>query len=212
MAKKPVWRSTLIRVAIVVEGDTEREFIEQILVGHLHQKGVDMKVINLGGGVSVSRIAKHMRPLCKSFQVITSLVDYFGFKKRGNKTVKELEQWIREEVTKKMPRRSNCEIHPYVQQYEFEGLLFSDVEAFEHVPGISKQDLKKLKNIRKRSSPENINDKNPPSKRIERVFPQYDKVVNGVDLATRIKLTKIRKECKRFNCWVTFLESLGDNT
>ena len=63
-----------------------------------------------------------------------------------------------------------------------------------------------------RVTPEDINDSDTsaPSKRIQKVIPTYQKVVNGAVLAKWITLAKIRQECKRFNAWVTCLETLGE--
>ena len=58
--------------------------------------------------------------------------------------------------------------------------------------------------------PEDIND-NPetvPSKRIFKLFPEYDKVADGPIIAQRIGMEVLRDECPHFNDWVTFIENL----
>jgi hypothetical protein len=96
--------------------------------------------------------------------------------------------------------------------HEFEALLFSDPDQFAQ--GIGRSDLApELHNIRQAfPSPEEINDspENAPSKRIERLFPGYNKVRSGVNAANAIGLTKIRQECPHFNDWLNRLEALPE--
>ena len=205
----------MIRVAILVEGQTESEFVKRILASHLSQRGVFVHDHDLQGRVDVYKIAREMCHYCKSFNVVTSLVDYYGFRGKEGATVVELEKRVRAVVREKMPSGGTCTVYPYVQQHEFEGLLFSNVEAFGQMPmpGGTKATVQKLKRISDRfPTPEDINDSDDsaPSKVIKKVIPRYQKVVNGADLAEWITLAKIRQECKRFNAWVTCLESLGE--
>jgi hypothetical protein len=74
-------------------------------------------------------------------------------------------------------------------------------------PG-KKDEMLKIK--RKFKSPENIDD-NPsstPSKRLYKIFPDYEKVADGPIIVERIGLKKIREECAHFDRWVTRLEKL----
>ena len=202
----------MTRVAILVEGQTEGEFVKRILARYLYSKGVFVKEHSLGGGVNVHKIAQEMRRFCRSYDVVTSLVDYYGFRGRGSATVAELEHQVGLEVANRMPGGGNCRIYPYVQRHEFEGLLFSNVAAFEQIPDVTAGMVVQLKRMRMRfSTPEDIDDgdASAPSKRIKKVIPTYQKVVNGVGLAEWITLATIREECARFDSWVTSLESLG---
>ncbi len=227
MAEKPARRTSLIRLAISVEGQTEEEFVKQVLAGHLRTKGVEPTPILLGrargrfggGNVSVDRLAPEMIHLLHSFDVVTSLVDLYGFRGRGSMNREELEQHIHEAVVRKMNlSRNQSGIFPYVQQYEFEGLLFSEVETFEKAITtieIPKESIEKLRRIREQfPTPEDIND-NPetaPSKRIMQLIPRYIKRVHGPLLAEETGLETIRAECPLFDGWVKRLESLGNPT
>lgn len=148
-----------------------------------------------------------------SFDFVTSLVDFYGFKDKGSRTAEELEEAIIQEVGRRLGLNwSRRKIIPYIQQHEFEGLLFSQVGCFDNVPGADERALEQLQIIRAQfPSPEDIND-NPntaPSKRIEPLLPRYNKRVNGIQIAQTIGLPTIRRECPRFNSWVTQLESLA---
>ena len=208
----------MIRLAISVEGQTEEEFVKNLLAPHLREKGVEPTPILLGsargrsagGNVSEEQLALEMKRLSNSFDAVTSLVDFYGFRYKGDRTVDELEEALRQELGHlRHPKR----MLPYIQRHEFEGLLFSDVDAFTKLIGISHTSIQALRNIRSQfKTPEDINDNKDtaPSKRIKKVIPRYKKTVDGPLLAMETGLVKIRAECLRFNDWVTKLESLGD--
>ena len=77
--------TSLIRLAIVVEGRTEEEFVKQVLSVHLSDHGVSTAPIIIGppghrgGRVTVDRIAAHVQRLVQNFDAITTLVDFYGF-------------------------------------------------------------------------------------------------------------------------------------
>ena len=207
----------MIRLAISVEGPTEEEFVKHFLADHLRERGVEPTPIligsarggSAGGNVSAERLVSEMAHLYRSFDAVTSLVDFYGFRNKGNRTVDELEEDIRQKLGRLWhPKR----VFPYIQRHEFEGLLFSDVSVFAGLIEAPDESVEALQNIRLQfQTPEDINDNEntAPSKRIKKVIPQYDKRVYAPLLAVEIGLDKIRAECPRFNDWVTNLESLG---
>lgn len=98
---------------------------------------------------------------------------------------------------------------PYLSVHEFEALLFSDPHAFEHCD-LNRKDLEQLYRIRAAfRSPEHI-DNSPASassKRILSIFPRYQKVLDGVNIAKRIGIEKMREECHHFDEWLTKIGS-----
>ena len=58
-------------------------------------------------------------------------------------------------------------------------------------------------------SPEDIDDEEPPSKRILAVLPDYDKVADGPALAAAIGIKALRENCAHFSNWVATLENLS---
>ena len=205
----------MIRLAISVEGQTEEEFVSTVLVDHLRPKGVESRPILLGGtggDVTVERLARDMARLYWSFDFVTSLVDFYGFRDKGSATVDELEKIIDEKVNDNVRRSwDQSRVFSYVQQHEFEGLLFSDVSAFAGLIDVPDGAVEVLREIRSQfPTPEDINDNSDtaPSKRIVELIPRYQKVVHGPVVAEEIGLEAIRAECPRFNAWVTRLEAL----
>ena len=207
----------MIRLAIVVEGETEAEFVNRVLAEHLRAHRVEPRPIlphRRGGNISVPRLAPAMAELFWNYDFVTSLVDFYGFKEKGNATPDALEQLINQAV-RRLIRRSwdESRVFAYVQRHEFEALLFSDVTCFGAVvDNVPDSTLAALREIRSRlATPEDINDSpvTAPGKRIAQLIPHYNKRVHGPDVAMETGLDIIRKECVRFNEWLTRLESLG---
>ena len=204
----------MIRLAIVVEGRTEEEFVKEMLADHMQARGVRTEPILLNGNVTVDRLAAHMAKLIWNFDIVTSLVDLYGFRDQGTNTREQLQQLICKTVDTIISRAwDQSRAFSSVQQYEFEGLLFSDVAAFRNAINLPEEGVEELQRIRSTfRTPEDINDgiETSPSKRILKVMPRYQKVVDGPLIALETTLDVIRRECPRFNAWVARMESLSN--
>ena len=202
-----------MRLAILVEGRTEEEFVNNLLRHTLQHTGISAVPILLNGNVSVQRVASEMANLFWDFDCVTSLIDFYGFKDKGNESPDTLQTKIDKNTGEVIRRKyDESKVFSYVQKYEFEGLLFSAVDAFDRLYGDSAQYSQELGIIRSKfQSPEEIND-NPstaPSKCLAKVISSYSKVVDGPLIAIETGLSTIRAECPRFGSWVTRLELLG---
>lgn len=204
----------MIRLAISVEGETEEAFVKHVLHDHLYEHGVYAIPILIGrarnrrsggGNVTIDELAKEMRELQGNHAAVTSLVDFYGFKGKGDRSPEQLIEAIKNRV-----RSDSRFVIPYVQLHEFEGLLFSNVEVFQQE--FDAAPMNELRVIRAEfNTPEDINDnkETAPSKRLKRLMPDYEKVVAGPSLAARIGIDRIRTECPGFNAWLRRLESLN---
>ena len=211
----------MIRLAVSVEGQTEEEFVKRILAHHLRKEQIEPTPILLGrargtsrgGNVSTDRIVRDMVALLASHDAVTSLVDYYGFRDKGDKTVEELEECLRNMVLERVNAdRYSEKVVPYVQRHEFEALLFSDVRVFANQIEFPDECIRPLKAVcGEYTTPEDIDDdpETAPSKRIVHVLPRYKKVLHGPELAGQIGLDRIRAACPRFNAWIAHLESMG---
>jgi hypothetical protein len=211
------------RLCVICEGHTEAEFVSQCLEPHL--RSFDLHVFPSllktragsqgGGNVTVERLAKHISHEYKCSNYITTLVDYYGFKKADGRSKQQLEADIAAETQKHIATFDGRRIIPYVQMHEFEALLFSDVEQFVFVlDGWNAKTRQALLSIKADfPTPEDINNSRltAPSKRIERVFSngEYSKREHGPIVAGEIGLSKIREECPQFDAWVEALEKLS---
>ena len=210
-----------MRLAVCVEGQTEEEFAKRVLVAHLKSRNVDVVPVLIGtgtrgggagGNVTVGRLTSDTARLYHSHDAVTSLVDFYGFQKRGDRTVDALEAYLHVTVGEQIGEGWDQDrVFPYVQKHEFEGLLFSDVAAFGGQVDFPYECVDALRAVRAQfATPEDINDDplTAPSKRIANAIPRYRKVLHGPILAGAIGLETIRAECARFNTWMTRLESL----
>jgi hypothetical protein len=217
------------RVLISVEGQTEETFVREILTRHLWNCNVDptpvvvsTKVVKQGnkfkGGLtSYAQVRNDLHRLLKDTNAvaITTMYDLYklptdfpGYSTRpaGNGHVKAayLESEFQREI-------SHPRFKPYLQVHEFEALLFVKPEVTARMfPETDR--LKELVEIKRGfNSPEEINDgvTTAPSKRILRLFPNYEKPLYGTLIAIDIGLDNIRGECPHFNQWLTWLEGLG---
>lgn len=212
----------MIRLAIVVEGQTEERFVRQLLTYHLIQYDVlaTPKLLGdgsyHGGDVSVERIVDALGRLSGDFDALTTLVDFYGFQRRPTDDAADLERRIDAAYANTQRRRLRSDrVFSYVQRHEFEALLFSDVRAFQRALLASPEAVADLSWARARvATPEDIDDSPDaaPSKRIAHAIPGYRKVVDGARVAAEVGLEAMRRECPRFAAWLTRIELLGSDS
>jgi Domain of unknown function (DUF4276) len=227
------------RLLVHVEGQTEEDFVNEVLRDHLLNKGyhsVGARIVGnnrlrrrrggIRGWPSVRKdIVKHLRqdPGC----IATTMVDFYGLPKHGDGAwpgraaaiqgsteakASYVEEAILGDVSGTMgPHFDSRRFVPFVMMHEFEGLLFSDCEAFGRgigQPGLS-LNFRKIRDGF--DSPEDINDSphSAPSRRIEDIVPQYEKPLLGTLAVLEIGLSTIRRECPHFAAWLNKLESLA---
>lgn len=224
----------MIRVHIICEGQTEETFIAEVLSGPLRSKGIHVSPSLLGkpgrkgGDLRPHRLMADVRArlLGDPGAYCTTLFDFNGLPgdfpgkaeaaaerstaRKSRCLLDALAGMLRSHVGEEAMRR----FIPYVQMHEFEGLLFSDVDAFgralDRIALVSP-----LQRIRDGfGSPEDINDSatTAPSKRILRVFESYEKPLHGSLAALEIGLDSIRRECALFDQWLTCIEALPGQT
>lgn len=219
------------RVHIICEGQTEETFVNEVLAPHLHRFEVYPtaslvgKPGKKGGGVTTKRMAGDIERRLKGDRDawVTTFFDFYGLdpkfvgKEAAEKQMefqgkaREVEEALSEEVLDRVGGNVHRRFIPYVQMYEFEGLLFS--EPAKMAGGIGEDGLAEpLRAIRAEfTTPEEINDdpETAPSKRILKLMPRYEKPLFGSLAALEIGLDRIRRECRRFDSWVKRLEELG---
>lgn len=176
----------MTRLAISVEGPTEEAFVKEVLANHLNPEGVYPTAISLNGNVHFEKLLSEMVDLSWNFNAVTSLVDYYGFRDKGERTVRELQKHLVREIKRRKIESGipyAKPVFPYVQMHEFEGLLFSDTAAFRVKESVTERDITALSDIRRQFwTPEHINDhpESAPSKRIVRAVPGYRKRRDGL--------------------------------
>jgi hypothetical protein len=224
-----------------VEGITEETFTNELLAPHLIGAGYGSVGARLIGNArlrshrggtrawnDVKRdIVRHLRS--DGGAVATTMVDYYALPATGPKAwpgrananqhefakkAQTVEAALLNEIASEMGGNFNSQrFVPFVVMHEFEGLLFSDCDAFARA--IGKETLagafRKIRN--EFNTPEEINDSpyTVPSKRIGLLLPNYDKALFGNVAALEIGLEKIRKQCPHFAQWLATLEALPNS-
>lgn len=218
------------KVLILVEGATEEAFVNYALSPHLVQYNVFPEPIILrtkpsggseppfkGGYTSWAKIKKFLLNLLgdSSTNLVTTMLDYYARPDDvpGNDTLPTGSCWARVKHLEDSCQQdlSHRRFLSYFSLHEFEALLFSapgQIAQRFPLPDLG-QELTAVK--AQCNSPEEINDSpaTSPAKRIEKIYPQYRKSLDGPIIAQKIGLELIRKECPHFNDWLTKLETLG---
>lgn len=202
----------MVRVGISVEGTTEERFVEMVLSPHLAQKQIYITPISMGGDVKLDRVKSELKKIANSFDYVTTFYDFYGFKgKLEDDTKASLEKKIFEHSHKSI----QAKLIPYVQMYEFEGLLFSCPTAMHDQlnqqnsePSVEVWASNVLSQFG--SDPEKINDspQTAPSKRLE-ANTNYRKTTHGPNIAKQIGISKLREKCVGFDKWLNNLEQLA---
>ncbi len=197
----------MIRLAISVEGATEREFVKNIISPHLLTFGLDATPIDIGGNVGIDKVVAEVKRLLPNFDFVTTLYDFYGFKNPKNLPAQELCNELIAKITEKQ------RFLPYIQQYEFEALLFSHPQILAEELGIAERE-KDILDITKVKKPEEINDgfDTCPSRRLKEFFPAFDKVLHGSMVCKQIGLQTIRSECLGFSQWLDRLEKIANKS
>ena len=198
----------MVRVGISVEGSTEERFVVAVLAPYLAKQEVFITPISMGGNVSIDRAKSELKKMANSFDYVTTLYDFYGFKNKiDGETKAELEERLKSSVHE----RVKMKLIPYIQMYEFEGILFSCPESMErglNTPGIKEWAQSILDEFN--GNPEAVNNsvQTAPSKRLEN-NTDYRKTTHGPNIAKEIGIEKIRKMCKGFDRWASEIEALN---
>jgi hypothetical protein len=212
------------RLYILCEGQTEEDFVSIILSPYLQNVGVVVIPIICttkrtptkkykGGVTSFAKVKKELQRLCgeHSNEMVTTMFDLYAFPydtlglENIPSNVYDKAEYIEKTITDEIGDKFGNMVFNLVL-HEFEGLLFSDVSAFENVA--SDEAVAILRSVRSAvPTPEHINEspETAPSKQIERAIPDYSKVTDGIDIAEQIGIDKITSECRHFANWLAKL-------
>ena len=220
----------MTRLYVICEGQTEAAFVQDLLTPHFRLIGLHVTPTLIGtagqkgGDVSYARLLASLKPLLLGGHkpYCTTFIDFYGLRAQFPGKSDAATQSTISDKANTIYGKLRCELEteidayplkrfiPYVQMYEFEGLLFS--HPLRLANGIYESQLgRSLTEIRSRfDTPEHINDhpQTAPSKRIRDLFPEYDKESMGTLAALAIGLDTIRQACPLFDAWLRQLEKL----
>jgi hypothetical protein len=219
------------RVVVIVEGQTEESFVNDVLAEAMWPAEVYLTPILLGvpghkgGRTSYARVKKDVLLHLKQDKAAycSTMLDFYGLGPGFPGTpvpigltsiakAARVEQAMKADVCELVPDlRPDVRFLPYVQMHEYEGLLFSDPRLFAEA--INQRHLAEaFQEVRAGfPTPEDIDDDpiTAPSKRILRAFGSYRKVLDGTIAARRVGIEAMRRECPHFRDWLARLQALA---
>lgn len=223
----------VMRVVVVCEGETEEEFVGNVLAPAFTQLGLHLEAQlvqtspgHRGGALNYDRVKRH---LChtlrqKNAPFVSTFFDLYKIDKRfpgfeqamGKTDVGQKLEVLRRELHGDVVAAAQCRPErfiPHIQPYEFESLLFSEPAALAEVnPAWTQKSIDHLLHIRNQAvSPEHINDKpeTKPAAHLQRELGNYRKRLHGPIAAQKIGLNKIEAECAFFAAWLAKIRTLA---
>jgi hypothetical protein len=222
----------VIRLHVLVEGQTEEQFAKSILAPHLEPLGIwlhplivetsrDRHGRKRRGGGDWQKWRKDLLRLTKGQPGpdvrFTTMFDLYGLPERfpglaehgalgdTKRRAELLEAAMAEDV-------QDWRLIPYLQRHEFEALVLAGLDALkELLDATERSGIAPLQALIASVQPEDVNDgpETAPSKRLEASIPSYRKTVHGPLVVEATGLAKLRAACPRFDAWVTKLEGLS---
>lgn len=210
------------RVLILVEGQTEEQFIKTVLAPYLWQYQVIMiptiittkRVLSgsdhKGGLLRFRHLRQDLQRLFSDSNaaLFTTFIDYYGLPSDypGMMSVTSPDPYKRVEHLEQVLCQTfnNERFLPFIMLHEFESFCFVDPYLTAKVMDSVEKAADLSSACRHASGPEKINQGSDshPSHRIKSAFPHYNKVIDGVDITTLIGLDKLRSVCPHFNRWL----------
>ncbi len=213
------------RILILVEGQTEEQFVSSILQEYFMQAQCYLQPVILRtkrtgagqiykGGVSTyDRIRREVVNLLADTSVcaVTTMLDYYGLPDDFPGKAKLMPSWNAIQKVQHLEDAFSQDIGnprflPYLSLHEFESLLFSDIDCLiGYLKSQSAVNLRSLQRLRNKP-PEEIDENTPPSHHIRNAYASYKKVIDGIMIARQIGLQTMLDKRQHFENWVNQLQ------
>ncbi len=217
------------QVIILVEGPTEEAFVKEVLRPYLQNYKVwltptivNTKIVKegknfKGGSVYFGKVQRDLTRILKDTSVYVTT--FFDFYRLGtdfpmfnqmpiNSIIYERIAFLEAAFEKAI---NNTCFKAYIQPHEFEALLFADVIGFESNFNDEPSFIDGIRRIiQKFPNPEEINEgaTTAPSKRIEKLKPNYEKIFHGNMIALDNGIDVLLLKCPHFSVWIEWLKNL----
>lgn len=224
----------MIRLCVVVEGQTEEAFVKKVLGPHLDLLGVftDAKIVETsrdrvtghlhkGGGRSWAKWRNNLRRILdadrRAERRVTTMFDLYHLPKDFPEMAVHRAILDSRRRTNLLEQAMGADLAdprfvPYLQRHEFEALVLAGLDQLEVLMGPSaRRGLQALRNEIAGTPPEDVDDgvETAPSRRLVKQIGGYDKIVHGVAVVQQAGLPALRAACPRFDAWITQLEALA---
>ncbi len=194
-----------VNVSVVCEGETEIEIIKVLNKKYFASKAIFLKPILIGGDVRVDRLVNHIKKAPSP--VVTTFVDYYGFKIRRGATVQEIKELLKSKL-------NEPHFIPYLQIHETEALCFANKEVLCAKMNADDKQKREIEAIISEfhDCPERINNapQTAPSKRLEKIFANYKKISDGKRIIEAMPICDLISKCPNFAQWLVDIETEVD--
>lgn len=222
-------------VYVLVEGETEKRFIEMVLAPYCSHMGVFLHPtlvhgqknrLKGGGDVKFLRVKEDIARFLKQRDdtLVCTFVDYYGIKEWPNlegarnqrdpaKIAALMNSGAVQEMCASFPDLHCIErrYKPYTAVHEFETLLLSNPQILAEQLGVEPEEVQLI--VESAGGPEYVNNspQTAPSKRMEEwsqhgLGTSYKKTLQGITIAEKIGINAMRASCPLFDAW---LKQLG---
>ncbi|MFO8080963.1 MAG: DUF4276 family protein [Armatimonadota bacterium] len=216
----------MIRLNVVVEGQTERAFVQGVLRPFLWESDIHASPLivrtsreSVGGVVTYGKVRRLMVSWMKQqpTTTFTTMFDLYALPSDwpspaasncghdAHEFAEQVEQAMCEDI-------DHWRFIPYVQVHEFEALLLVEPSALLKPHPDARDAVSALEEaVAECGGPELVNDgpETHPSQRIERLIPRYKKALHGPQAARAIGIDRMRDSCPHFNEWIERLIELA---
>ena len=224
--------SNCIYLHCIVEGATEKRFIDEVLAPYLANKCIFVtssenitsvshgRISGKGGDIRFSRLEHQITKFLKGRAdlYVATFSDYYGVHEwpgldriPDNAMPGEIAAILNQAAIHDEPQlRCDSRYLPFTAVHEFEALLFSNPDILEREIHAYPGSVKAI--LRECGSPEQINTgkETAPSKRIMSLAKiPYSKVTNGIEIAKMITVDTMRERCPLFDEWLKKIEPLA---
>ena len=202
------------RLVIIVEGETEESFVNNILRPFFYSQGLYnviqcFKTKHSHGGISkYSYIKKDvLNIIYESDVVVSMMIDFYRLPSDTPGFSESTE--VKEDLENSQNQRFDNFI-PYIQLHEFEALVFASINGITDLFERNEMNYDGLIDvIRQYPNPEDINNlpDTAPSVRLKKLIYGYNKVVDGINIITTAGMSVLLEKCPRFKDWVERMEA-----
>ena len=228
--------SNCIYLHCIVEGATEKRFIDEVLAPYLANKCIFVtssenitsvshgRISGKGGDIRFSRLEHQITKFLKGRAdlYVATFSDYYGVHEwpgldriPDNAMPGEIAAILNQAAIDKLVHdepqlRCDSRYLPFTAVHEFEALLFSNPDILEREIHAYPGSVKAI--LRECGSPEQITTgkETAPSKRIMSLAKiPYSKVTNGIEIAKMITVDTMRERCPLFDEWLKKIEPLA---
>ncbi|MFF1816318.1 DUF4276 family protein [Kribbella sp. NPDC058245] len=216
--------TTFRQIAMVVEGQTESAFVSEILAPYMQPMGVYVTPVIVttsrladgttfkGGGAVWRHYENDIRRLlgASHFHCVSILVDFYAYPRNAPGSdccgrPHEPRQCVERRIAAMGAAIDDRRFLPNVVLHEFETWVIAASMDTHHVLG----DESVAKRLQAEASSvdgdvELLNDSaaTAPSKRVQKCWPDYDKVTDGIEVIREAGLTSVLEHCPGLRSWV----------